>query len=164
MDDHAATAYQHASAGGASPIGIIVALYDTILRDFRRALAALAASDVETRVFELNHALTVVAHLRAVLDHKRGKEAAARFEHLYEVTRAMIMDANVNPSQQALEKLIGMYSSVRMAWYQAEQGVIPATPKILQSASATEVSRAAMSPAVGAASDDADSKRASWRA
>ena len=63
MDNRPGTAYQHASAGGASPVGNIVALYDTILRDFRRALAALTVGDVETRVYELNHALTVIAHL-----------------------------------------------------------------------------------------------------
>lgn len=53
MDNRAATAYQHASAGDASPVGNIVALYDTILRDFRRALAALTVGDVETRVYGL---------------------------------------------------------------------------------------------------------------
>jgi flagellar biosynthetic protein FliS len=121
MDNRAATTYQQASAGSASPIGVIVALYDTILRDFRRALAALTAGDIEKRVFELNHVLTVIAHLRSVLKYEGAKEAATRFERFYDVTRAMTLVANVQASPKPIEELIELYSSLRAAWYQAEQ-------------------------------------------
>src|SRR5215469_352266 len=121
MEQRAASMYTETSARGASPLGIIVSLYDTILRDLRRAQAALKAQDIETRVFELNHALTVVAHLQSVLNHEKGAEAAARFQQFYRVTRAMILSANVNPNPQTFEKLIEMFGSMRMAWYQAEQ-------------------------------------------
>ena len=64
MNDYSAvSAYQQSTARGASPVGLVVSLYDTILRDFRRALAALDSNNVELRVFELNHALTVIAHV-----------------------------------------------------------------------------------------------------
>jgi flagellin-specific chaperone FliS len=106
MDNRAATTYQQASAGSASPIGVIVALYDTILRDFRR---------------ELNHVLTVIAHLRSVLKYEGAKEAATRFERFYDVTRAMTLVANVQASPKPIEELIELYSSLRAAWYQAEQ-------------------------------------------
>jgi flagellar biosynthetic protein FliS len=65
-----ASTYQQLAARGASPVGLVVSLYDTILRDFRRAQAALIAGDVEQRVFELNHALTVIAHLQSVLNQR----------------------------------------------------------------------------------------------
>jgi flagellar protein FliS len=113
--------YRLASARGASPIGQIVSLYDTILRDFVRALAALQAGDVETRVFELNHALLVIAHLQSVLDHERGGEAAKQFDRLYSATRWKIVDANIQAKPKALEELINLYGGVRQAWYQAGQ-------------------------------------------
>ena len=78
-DSGAISAYQQSSVRGASAVGLIVALYDTILRDFRRALEAFDAGSVEARVSELNHALTVIAHLKNVLDHEKGGEAAAHF-------------------------------------------------------------------------------------
>lgn len=114
------SAYQQASAHGASPVGLVLSLYDTILRDFRRADAAMAQGNVETRVFELNHALTVIAHLQSVLDFERGGDAAKRFSNFYEVTRGMILSVNVDAKRETLQKLIEMYSSMRQAWQQAE--------------------------------------------
>jgi flagellar biosynthetic protein FliS len=120
-DNHAAATYQQASAGSGSPIGGVVALYDTILRDFRRALAALATGDVEKRVFEINHALTVIAHLRGVLRHEGAKEAAGRFDRFYQITHAMALVANAHGSRKSLEELINLYTSLRAAWNQADQ-------------------------------------------
>lgn len=113
-------AYHQNSAHGASPIGLVVSLYDTILRDFRRADAAMGQGKVEIRVFELNHALTVIAHLQSVLDFARGGDAAKRFNRFYEVSRGMVLSVNVDANRDTLQKLIEMYSSMRQAWQQAE--------------------------------------------
>lgn len=114
------SAYQQTAVQGASPIGLVLSLYDTILRDFRRAGAAMERGNAEIRVFELNHALTVIAHLQSVLDFERGTDAAKRFNSFYEVTRGMILSVNVDSSRETLQKLIEMYSSMRQAWQQAE--------------------------------------------
>jgi len=114
------SAYQQNFVRGASPVGLVLALYDTALRDFRRALEALDRNSVETRVHELNHALTVIAHLKSVLDHERGGEAALQFSKFYEIARGLILSVNVNSSRDTLLKLIDMFSSMRQAWQQAE--------------------------------------------
>jgi flagellar protein FliS len=113
--------YRQASARGASPLGQVVSLYDTILRDFLRAIAALQAGDVETRVFELNHALLVIGHLQGVLDRERGGEAANQLERFYAVTRGMIVEANIRATPESLEELVNLYGGLRQAWYQADQ-------------------------------------------
>ena len=117
------SAYQQSSAQGASPIGLVLSLYDTILRDFRRADAAINKGDVETRVSELNHALVVIAHLQSVLDFEHGADAAKRFNSFYEITRGMILSVNVDTNRDTLQKLIQMYSSTRQAWHQAESQI-----------------------------------------
>jgi len=123
-----ASTYQQLAARGASPVGLVVSLYDTILRDFRRAQAALVAGNVEQRVFELNHALTVIAHLQSVLNHERGGEAAKTFDRFYEIARAMILDASVRCSRESLQKLIATFTSVRQAWHQIEPQSATAQP------------------------------------
>lgn len=121
MNDYSAVAaYQQSAARGATPVGMVVSLYDTILRDLRRAMAALDAGKVEERVFELNHALTVIAHLQSVLDHQRGGEAAARLARFYDITHGMIVEANAGGSRTTIAKLVDLYSSLRQAWQQAE--------------------------------------------
>jgi flagellar protein FliS len=129
MNNQPASTYQQDSARGASPVGLIVSLYDTILRDFRRAQVAFEAGNIEARVFELNHALTVVAHLQSILDRERGGEAAPRFARFYEVTRGMILEANVRPSTESLQSLINMYTSLRQAWHEADRNLAPSVPE-----------------------------------
>lgn len=118
---NAAQSYQLDTARAASPIGGVVALFDTIIRDFQRASAAIAAGNVETRVRQLNHALTVIAELQGVLDYERGGIAAARFRRFYEVTRSLIMEANLRATQDAIQELIALYTPVRQAWRTIDQ-------------------------------------------
>jgi len=114
-------AYHQASACGATPVGQVVALYDTILRDFHRAGAALAAKDVEVRVFEMNHALLVLAELENVLDFEKGGEAAKHLKSFYEVSRALMLEVSVSPAQTGFQRLIDIFTPVRQAWAQVER-------------------------------------------
>lgn len=115
------SAYQQSSVQGASPVGLVVSLYDTILRDFRRALDAIDSGKIETRVAELNHALMVMAHLRSVLNFEKGGEAARQLDNFYELTRGLILEVNAHNAREMLMKLIDLYSSVRQAWQTADQ-------------------------------------------
>jgi flagellar protein FliS len=159
MSSHPALSYQQASARGASPIGQVVSLYDTILRDFVRALAALQAGDVENRVLELNHALVVIAHLQNVLNHERGGEAAKQFEQFYEVTRGLIVKANIRATPESLEELINLYGGLRQAWYQAGQQ-LPVDQQ--QAPSTAKPSDVTGTHAVNPANDDIETPPLHW--
>jgi flagellar biosynthetic protein FliS len=113
--------YQRIAVQGASPIGEIIALYDTILRDFGRALAAQAGGRIEERVKQFNHALEAIGYLESVLDHERGAEAAKSFASFYRVTRELIVRVNITPTPGNIQNLINLYGQVRNAWYQLEQ-------------------------------------------
>ena len=149
------------SARGASPIGQIVALYDAILRDFVRALAALKAKDIETRVFELNHALTVIGYLQYILDHERGGESAKHFARFYDLTRGMIVQANIRATPESIEELIDLYGGMRKAWYQADQKLSldqqPAPP-------ATRLGDAPGTRDASPATDDSETVQLQWSA
>ena len=115
------TAYQQSSARGATPVGQVVALYDTILRDFYRAQAAMEARNIEARTFELNHAIIVIGELQNVLNFERGGEAAMRLKSFYEVARTMILEVSVSPSDEGLKRLIDIFLPVRQAWKQVSE-------------------------------------------
>ena len=163
MNNHPASTYQMASARGASPIGLVVSLFDTILRDFRRAQAAFENGDVETRVFELNHALTVVAHLQSVLDRERGGEAATRLARFYEVTRPMILETNIRPTAAAFQNLLNLYTSLRQAWKEVEQKT-PAGQQELPAAPASPTPAHATARIAVPADSGADAPRGKWSA
>lgn len=113
--------YTQGNAHGASPLGLIVALYDTILRDLSRAGEAIEKRDIEKRTFELNHALRVIAELENVLDFEQGGEAAKRLKNFYVVTRGMILEASIKNSREAVNQLWDIFATVRKAWNEAEQ-------------------------------------------
>jgi flagellar biosynthetic protein FliS len=159
-----ASKYQQASAHGASSIGFIVSLYDTVLRDFVRAQAALESGDVEARIFELNHALTVIAHLQSILNHGQGGEAAKRFKSFYVVTRAMILEASLQPSRQALEKLIEVYGSVRQAWNEIDQKPLEGTRSIPEPVASKQETVLAPQPVFPKTIQSESRVPADWRA
>lgn len=116
-----ASQYRELSARGSHPVGLIVKLYDAILEDFRRAMNAAAKGDIEARTSSLNHALKIIAELQSVLDHERGKEVARRLSGFYDVTRMMIVEANLHSSIPRIQRLVDLYVPLYHAWRKVEQ-------------------------------------------
>jgi len=121
-----AFAYQQFAAFGASPVDQVVALYDRILRDFHRAIAAIAEGKTEERVNASNHALTIIGELQGVLDFERGGEVAGNLNNFYDVTRPMVVQASMMSSRERFEELIAMYSRMRAAWARVAR-IVPAS-------------------------------------
>jgi flagellar protein FliS len=157
----AAVIYQQVASHGRSQVGMIVSLYDTILRDFGRALSALEAGKIETRVFELNHAVTVIGHLEEALDYQRGGDAAKQFEQFYKMTRAMIVAANAKADRKSITELVELFVPMREGWQQAEQ-------KLLSDSTQDPTQRAegplATSPTKTAAPAELEPARGRWSA
>ncbi len=58
--NNAQLSYRRSAIQGASPIGLVIALYDTLSGDLRRAAAAIRSRDIQKRCTEVNHALLVL--------------------------------------------------------------------------------------------------------
>ena len=129
MNDRALASYRQAAAQGATPLGQVVALYDAILRDFFRALAALKAGNVAARVEHLNHASGVIGYLASVLDYERGGRVARQLASVYAASTGKIVRANADASAEGIEKLIEFYGDLRQAWFQADQNLKQADRK-----------------------------------
>lgn len=112
--------YRKSAIEGASAIGLMIALFDTLVGDFRRAANALRKNDIETRCRELNHASLVLGQLENWLDTKNGGESAATLARFYAYLRAKIMEASVAKSAAILEAQIEMILHVRSAWQQLD--------------------------------------------
>ena len=127
MNQRAFAEYQQTAAVGASALRQVVALYETILRDLRRAMTALQQGDIEKRVFEVNHALLVLTKLQSALDFEQGGEAAKKLSRFYDVCRAEIFEASVAPSREKLQRLMDLFTPVYQAWEQVSRE-LPSTP------------------------------------
>ena len=108
--------YRRSAIEGASPIGLIIALFDTLIGDLRRASAALRNNDIEGRCQQYNHALLVLGQLESWIDYQRGGQSAKAIAALYRYTRAKMVEAAVKKSAAVLDKQIEMIVQVRTAW------------------------------------------------
>jgi flagellar secretion chaperone FliS len=108
--------YRQGAAQGASPVRLVILLYEQALEDLRRALSALARGDIEERTREMNHALLVIGHLQATLDPDRGGEVAANLERFYAQLRTGLVEAQCKQSPALLEQQISLLFQVCEAW------------------------------------------------
>lgn len=112
--------YRKSAVGGASTIGLMIVLFDTLVGDFRRAAAALRQNDIETRCRELNHAALVLGQLEDWLDLENGGESAKTLFRFYALLRAKILEAAATRSPKVLEAQIDTILHVRTAWQSFE--------------------------------------------
>jgi flagellar protein FliS len=122
--------YRKSAIEGASSIGLIVALFDTLAGDFRRAAAAIRKNDIEKRCKELDHASLVLGQLASWVDMDKGGESAQALAQFYAYLRATTMEASVTQSATLLDTQIDTILQVRSAWHKLDNGAQgpPGTP------------------------------------
>jgi len=125
--------YLHAAVAGASPVGLVVLLYERLITDLTRALAAMEKGDMETRVAQINHAFLILGQLEGSLDSSQAPEAARTQAHFYSVARAKIFEAQLKSDRKLLEEQIALFNEVRVAWEQVDparnaKGLFPSSP------------------------------------
>jgi flagellar secretion chaperone FliS len=117
--------YQDSAVRGATPIELVILLYDSAIEDMRRALTAMQKSDIETRANEIGHALMVLQQLQGTLDFERGGSAAKQFEQFYNLVRAKLLEAQLRGSAELMQQQIRYMSEVRDCWSQARRVLEP---------------------------------------
>jgi flagellar secretion chaperone FliS len=112
--------YRKTAAEGASGFGLLIALYDTLAGNLRRAADAQRTSDIQKRCQELNHALLVIGYLEDWIDRKEGGELAQRLVSFYANTRAKLIEAQAKQSAEILEREMGIILALRGTWQDLE--------------------------------------------
>jgi flagellar protein FliS len=117
----ARTSYRETAARGASPIRLVICLYEQAIEDLRRAVLALENGDIEARTRHINHALLVISHLQGTLDMERGGDVARNLVRFYSVVRAGLLEAQHKQSARILEQQTSQLTTVREAWLEVER-------------------------------------------
>jgi flagellar protein FliS len=115
-----AYAYRQFSVQGATPVGLVVMLYDGAIAAMQRAITAIEAHDVEKKCRHLKRALAIILQLEGTLNFELGGEVAQTLGAFYRYARAQATKANIENSPEILRSLIERFATVRDAWYQAD--------------------------------------------
>jgi flagellar protein FliS len=118
-------AYRRTAVEGASGFGLLIALYDTLAGDLRRAAAAQRSGDIQTRSREVNHAFSVIGLLEDSVRRGTGGELAQQLVAFYASLRRDLISAQINRSAEMLDELMAKVLKIRETWQQADLCAIP---------------------------------------
>ena len=124
--------YRESAVRGASPVGLVICLYEQAIEDLRRAVLALEKRDVETRTRKINHALVVIGQLQGTLDMQRGGKVARDLNRFYDVIRAGLAQAQVKQSTKILQQQISDLAILYEAWLEVERAASAPAPQASQ--------------------------------
>ncbi len=115
--------YRESAVRYASPVGLVVILYEEVIRSLRRAHQATQQKNIEQRCLSLTHAVLVVGHLQAVLDFEKGADVAQNLSNFYNLARRVILESNNKGNADRLISLAGDFSNLAQAWQQVDHEV-----------------------------------------
>jgi flagellar protein FliS len=110
--------YQEHALDGASPVDLVVALYDGIIRFLYAAIAASERGDVTGRRVAVKRALAILIHLQARLRMDIGGRPAQVLSEFYASMFALILQASQAASTQRFEEAVSCVRTIRDAWRQ----------------------------------------------
>ena len=128
MSPDPSSAYRLTAGHSATPVRLVIMLYEQIIKDLQRALTAIGKHDVESRTREIGHALLVLGQLQGTIDHERGGEVARNLDRFYFLLRANLIESQFKVAPHLLQKQIRSLLELREAWLEAEPASAPAAP------------------------------------
>lgn len=110
--------YQHNQINSASPMQLVILLYEGTLAQISGAIRAIQNGDIEARTNHINRACSMIAELEGGLDMQKGGEIAGSLHRLYAYITRRLCEANWQNSIAMLEETQRLLSPLWSAWQQ----------------------------------------------
>ncbi|MBX3096556.1 MAG: flagellar export chaperone FliS [Fimbriimonadaceae bacterium] len=108
--------YRQSAINGASPLQLIVMLYDGALRFMNAGLTAMRQENRFEQNEKLTRAQRIVAELMSCLDMEKGGEVAQNLMALYSYTYDQLVQGNLQDDEQAVLRAQRVMSDLRGSW------------------------------------------------
>lgn len=112
--------YRKTAAAGLDGLGLLIALYDTLAGDLRRAAEAERRNDIARRCREASHALVVIGNLEHWLERGSGGELAETLKGFYASLRKNIIAAQAKRSPAIFEEQMALVLKLRAEFQNME--------------------------------------------
>lgn len=100
----------------ASPHRLIKLLLDGAVERIHGAINALKHEQIARKGENISVTLSIIAGLRASLDHEGGGEIAANLDGLYEYTSRILIEGNLENDEAKFIEAISLLDEIRTAW------------------------------------------------
>ncbi|MGH9467392.1 MAG: flagellar export chaperone FliS [Terriglobales bacterium] len=117
--------YQRRAVEGATPIGLMVLLYQAMVVQLRKAIAAMeteghVAKQIEARTHALHRVLGITGELKSLL-REDGGELARHLAAFYTLCQQQVLQAVAQRDPEPLRALLPQCSRILDAWRQLEE-------------------------------------------
>jgi flagellar protein FliS len=123
--------YREAEMQSASPVELVIMLYDVLVRDINRVMDAIQKDDIEDRVKQSNHAFQVLQQLEDMLDMENGGSTAEDLSRVYSHIRAKVMEAQFRLDKTILRRQVEMILQLREGWQRATSAALSQTEETM---------------------------------
>jgi flagellar protein FliS len=121
----------------ASPVKLIVMLYDGAIAACHSAIGHMQRRDIEHKSAMLAKAIMIIeSGLRLSLDKKAGGEIAESLDALYAYMSSRLASANVRNQPELVQEVIKLLSELKSAWEAIDQN--KATAQVLNQVKAAQ--------------------------
>ena len=122
------TLYRQMAGDGATYIGLLLVVYDTLAEDFRRAGDAVERGDIPARCAATNHALLLLGHLESWTGSLDDAVLAASLLQFYGYLRAQALRLQVAKAPAEFFELARLVGETRACWQKRETHSASAAP------------------------------------
>ena len=108
--------YRQNQVHQASPIELVVLLYDKAITRLGDAIRCMQEGRVAEKGTAICHAVNIVTELHAVLDKDRGGEIAAKLDQLYTYMVQRLTVANYENDPKPMAEVAGLLEELQQGW------------------------------------------------
>ena len=116
-----AQAYRQNAVMGASPVQLVIMLYDGAIRFMQEGKTALLNKDFETKNFKLQRAQKIVMELISTLDIRNGGEVATNLLSLYTFVINELVEGNITDKTENIDRAMKTMTDLRDSWVELEK-------------------------------------------
>jgi flagellar protein FliS len=113
--------YRKSSISAASPLQLVVMLYDGALRFMEAGKHAMAKGDTYAQNDNLTKAERIVTELLSTLDMTQGGEVAENLFSLYTYVYNSLVEANIEDKPEKIAECVQIFSDLRESWVELER-------------------------------------------
>lgn len=117
-DQNFYTMYAQSSVLEASPLRLVIALYEGAIGAVEQAKGALTSGDILGRSRHITKAVSVLAELMCSLDHEKGGEISANLKRLYSYMQQRLLAAHATKSAEPMDEVVKLLSNLLESWQQ----------------------------------------------
>ncbi len=116
METPQTKSYKKLQVETASPIGLVVMLYDRAIVLLNKAKNEISEKQYEAKGHTLDKASDIIFELLTTLDKDKGGEIASSLANLYNFVLREIMNANSKLNTKSLDNAVKILSELKESW------------------------------------------------